>query len=180
MRVLFVSPFLPSPPRFGGQRRLAGLMRSLAKTHELSVLAFNASDEFKQQSLDATRSYCKEVITFPDLDFVDGRRKRLLQARSLFSTHSFEHLLMVRHREFQARFQALAASGNFDIIQIEFAQMAAYQLRASAGRRFRTVLDEHNIEYDIVRRTAEAEATPARRLYSSVDWRKLKREEQRA
>lgn len=180
MKVLFVTPFLPSPPRFGGQRRLDGVMRSLAKTHELSVLAFNASDEFRQQSLEATQSYCKHVITFPDLEFADSRRKRLLQARSLVSTHSFEHLLMVRRREFSARLRELVDSGAFDIIQIEFAQMAAFQFPAVHGRRFRTVLDEHNIEYDIVRRTSEAEATVTRRLYSSIDWRKLKREERGA
>lgn len=177
MKVLFVTPFLPSPPRFGGQRRLDGLMRSLAKTHEVSVLAFNTTDEFCQPSLEATRSYCKHVITFPGLEFADPRQKRLLQARSLFSVRSYEHLLMVRHRAFRARLRKLVDSGEFDIVQIEFAQMAAFQFRAGPARRFRTVLDEHNIEYDLVRRTAEADATLVRRLYSSVDWRKLKHEE---
>jgi len=155
-------------------------MRCLAKRHELSVLAFNASDEFQQQSLEVTRTYCKQVITFPDLDFLDAKRKRLLQARSLLSTRSFEHLLMVRRREFRAQLQALIATDAFDIVQIEFAQMAAFQFRAEKNLRFRTVLDEHNIEYDIVRRTADAEAPLSRRLYSAVDWRKLRREERGA
>jgi polysaccharide biosynthesis protein PslH len=155
-------------------------MRSLAASHEVSVLAFNATDPFTELSLDATRAYCKDVVTFPDMDFVDGRRKRLLQARSLLSRYSYEHLLLARRREFAARLQRLVDEGRFDIVQVEFAQMAAFRLRRDAGRRHRTVLDEHNIEFDIVRRTATAEVSPARRAYSAVDWRKLKREEQAA
>jgi polysaccharide biosynthesis protein PslH len=180
MKILFVTPFLPSPPRFGGQRRLDGLMRSLAKRHEVSVISFNASDEFAQISLDATREYCREVVTFPDMEFVARQDKRMLQARSLVSTHSFEHLLVARRVEFLTRLQQLIDGGSFDIVQVEFVQMAALKFPLIAGRRFRTVLDEHNIEFDIVRRTASAEVGIARRLYSAVDWRKLKREEVRA
>jgi len=180
MKILFATPFLPSPPRFGGQRRLDGLMRSLAKNHELSVISFNASDEFAEASLDATRAYCREVVTFPDMEFRDQRDKRLLQARSLLSRFSFEHLLLARRHEFLARFQQLVESGRFDIVQVEFCQMAAFRIKLPAGRGYRTVLDEHNIEYDIVKRTAEAEGSATRRVYSSIDWRKLKREERSA
>src|SRR3954470_8969745 len=125
MKILFVTPFLPSPPRFGGQRRLDGLMRSLAKQHDVSLISFTATDEFTQMSLEATRGYCKEVITFPDLEFVDRKDKRLLQARSLLSAHSFEHLLVARRREFLERLQQLVNSQKFDIVQVEFVQMAA-------------------------------------------------------
>jgi polysaccharide biosynthesis protein PslH len=180
MRILFVTPFLPSPPRFGGQRRLDGLMRSLAKNHEVSVISFTATDEFKLSSLEATRAYCKDVVIFPDMEHVARRDKRLLQARSLVSLHSFEHLLVARRREFLARLQELVDSGRFDIVQVEFAQMAALRFRLPMERRFRTVLDEHNIEFDIVKRTADAEVSVARRLYSAIDWRKLKREEMSA
>ncbi|HEY6556007.1 MAG TPA: glycosyltransferase [Polyangiaceae bacterium] len=180
MKILFVTPFLPSPPRFGGQRRLDGLMRSLAVNHELTVISFNASDPFNQLSLEATQAYCREVITFPDMEFLDGRDKRRLQARSMLSRHSFEYLLLARRREFQARLQQLVQSGRFDIVQVEFAQMAAFSFKGKDARRTRTVLDEHNIEFDIVKRTASADVGAARRVYSAVDWRKLRREERAA
>ena len=162
MRILFVTPFLPSPPRFGGQRRLDGLMRSLAKNHEVSVISFSASDEFKQMSLEATQQYCQDITVFPDMELVAKRDKRLLQARSLVSWHSFEHLLVARRVEFLARLQQLIDSGRFDIVQVEFVQMAALKFQLPSGRRFRTVLDEHNIEFDIVKRTASAEVGAAR------------------
>lgn len=180
MKILVVTPFLPSPPRFGGQRRLDGLLRSLAKNHEVSVISFTATDEFKDASLTATREYCREVVTFPDLEFVDQRRKRALQLRSLTSRHSFEHLLVARRTDFLERLQVMVDHGQYDIVQVEFVQMAALRFGLQKQRRYRTVLDEHNIEFDIVKRTASAEVSAARKLYSAVDWRKLQREERAA
>jgi hypothetical protein len=40
LKILFVTLYLPSPPRYGGQRRLDGLLRGLARSHEVSVLSF--------------------------------------------------------------------------------------------------------------------------------------------
>jgi glycosyltransferase involved in cell wall biosynthesis len=42
------------------------------------------------------------------------------------------------------------------------------------------VLDEHNIEYDLVRRSAEAPCSLPRKLYNEVNWRKLRTEERLA
>jgi glycosyltransferase involved in cell wall biosynthesis len=178
MKLLFVTPFLPSPPRFGGQRRLDGLMRSLAKRHEVDVISFTATDEFTEPSLADTRSYCADVVTFRDLEFADRRKKRLLQLRSFISHRSYEHLLFARRSEFEARLQRMIDAGGYEIVQFEFAQMAAFRARAQGKTRF--VLDEHNIEFDIVRRTAEADVSLGRKLYSAVNWRKLKREERRS
>jgi glycosyltransferase involved in cell wall biosynthesis len=178
MKLLFVTPFLPSPPRFGGQRRLDGLMRSLAKKHELDLISFTASDEFTEPSLQDTRSYCREVVTFRDLEYADRRKKRLLQLRSVISPKSYEHLLFARRTEFEQRLQAMIDKGGYDVVQYEFCQMAAFSARGKNGTRF--VLDEHNIEFDIVRRTAEADVSLERKLYSAVNWRKLRHEEKKA
>src|SRR5665811_2083449 len=39
LSVLFVTPFLPSPPSFGAQRRLHELISGVAATHDTSVLS---------------------------------------------------------------------------------------------------------------------------------------------
>ena len=54
--------------------------------------------------------------------------------------------------------------------------MACYRLPHSSC----LVLDEHNIEYDILRRTTTAEPTSARKLYSWINYLKLRREERAA
>jgi glycosyltransferase involved in cell wall biosynthesis len=180
MKILFVTPFLPSPPRFGGQRRLDGLMRGLAQNHDVDVLSFNRTDEWEHSSLEATRSYCREVVHFPNLDIMDTREKRKLQARSLVSLHSFEHLLGARRGDFQRALDRMLSSKRYDVVQFEFSWMTGFRFdnRAKSAPVF--VLDEHNIEYDILKRTARSSGTLPRVIYNSLNWRKLAREERDA
>src|SRR5687767_15997632 len=123
MRILFVTPYLPSPPRFGAQRRLDGLMRGLSGRHEVSLLSFARPGSVDDEALAATREYVRSVTTVPyDVLDVDVSQKRLLQLRSLASRHSFETLLM-RRPEFQAKLGELLASTAYDVVQVEFSQM---------------------------------------------------------
>ena len=52
---------------------------------------------------------------------------------------------------------------SFDVVQFEFAQMAVYRTSRARNRPL-VVLDEHNIEFDVVRRTADAEVGALSRL----------------
>lgn len=180
MKILFVAPYLPSPARFGGQRRMEGLLRGLAERHEVSVLAFNSSDAYATESLEATAAYCKKVTTLPDLDPRSVREKRRLQMRSLLSLHSFEHLQVKSRADFQQKIDEHLASETYDVVQVEFANMASYRYSRRGKKQPLLVLDEHNIEYDLQRRTAGSADGIARLVYNSLNWRKLGREEKRA
>src|SRR5450755_1934167 len=116
MKILFVAPYLPSPPRFGGQRRMDGLMRGLAADHEVSILSFNSTDPYTQDSLDSTRSFCKRVTTLSDLDPRTLSEKRRLQMRSLLSLHSFEHLQVKRRTDFQNKIDEHLAGESYDVV----------------------------------------------------------------
>jgi hypothetical protein len=67
---------------------------------------------------------------------------------------------------------------DYDAVVCEFAFMAGYRFpeRAAGGQRLRLILDEHNIEYDLLRRTALT-TSGARRAFHELNWRKLKQEE---
>jgi polysaccharide biosynthesis protein PslH len=177
MKILFVTPYLASPPQFGAQRRLDGLMRGLSKQHDVYLLSLAAPGPGLDAAVAAARDYCRDVaivgydVLNPDLTF-----KRALQLRSLVSRHSFETLLM-RRPEFQARLDEHLARHAFDVVQVEFAQMGVYRFGRQNGRAFKLVLDEHNVEYDLLKRTAEAQGSAARKLYSAANWRKLRLEE---
>ncbi|MBC7841754.1 MAG: glycosyltransferase [Gemmatimonadaceae bacterium] len=179
MKILFVAPYLPSPARFGGQRRIDGLMRGLAQRHDVSILSFNADDEHGPGSIDATRAYCDQVTTVPGLDAISVPGKRKLQLHSMLSTHSFEHLQATRRADFQAQIDAHLERTAYDVVQVEFANMASFRY-ARRGRRPLLVLDEHNIEYDLQRRSAGAADGITRLMYNSLNWRKLAREERSA
>jgi glycosyltransferase involved in cell wall biosynthesis len=180
MKILFVTPFLPSPPRFGGQRRLDGLVRGLAHKHDLDILSFSRTDEWEHSSLDATRKFCREVVTFSNLDLVDMREKRATQLRSLASIHSFEHLLAARRKDFQQALDGMLARTRYDVVQFEFVWMSAFRFDQRAAHAPIFVLDEHNVEYDILKRTTGTAAGAVRHLYNALNWRKLAREEHAA
>ena len=89
--------------------------------------------------------------------------------------HSYERLIY-GHAAFQRALDRLVARCNFDVITAESVLLPAYSLPRTA----RLVLDEHNIEYDILWRTSSTERPSLRKLYSRVNYLKLRREERAA
>lgn len=174
MKILFLTPHLPSPPTWGGARRMHGLISGLAVSHDVSVLSFVEPNGDHEQAVRATRQYCSEVVTIPNGRYeLSGSRKRGLQLESLVSPSSYERLVY-RRPAFQAALERMLGRGRYDIIAPAFPWMGYYSFPGDAN----VVLDEHNIEYDILRRTAAAETTLARRLYNYVEHAKVRREEQ--
>jgi glycosyltransferase involved in cell wall biosynthesis len=181
LSVLFVTPFLPSPPSFGAQRRLHELISGVAASNDVSVLSLVDPTENQENAIRATEEYCRRVVTVSNPAYhAGGARKRLLQLASLGSSHSYEWL---GHSEepFRAALEQMLAH-RYDVVQFELAPMAGYAAACGSSRRSRPLLclDEHNIEYDIVRRTAGGEANAVRRAYSAIEWRKVRREERHA
>lgn len=179
LRVLFVTPYLPSPPRFGGQRRLHGLISGIAAKHDVSTLSLVDADEDHAEAVRATRAYCRKVATVPSRRrAASTAMKRLLQIQSLLTPRSYEWLA---HREdaFAKTLDSMLAEDRYDVVHFEFPYMASYKTRKAhrngAGPVF--LLDEHNIEYDIIRQTADAGGGLFRRAYSAINWRKLRAEE---
>lgn len=181
MRVLFVTPYLPGPPNFGGQRRIHGLMSHLGRDHDLSVVALVDGYVDQRTGIDDTKTYCRDVITVPGkLHRVSGRAKRALQLASVLSPNSWE-CVQFRRAAVQRALDRHLARHTYDVVTCEFSFMATYRFAlpgVSGKRRTKLVVDEHNIEYDILRRTADASGL-VRKLFHEVNWRKLEREEKR-
>jgi polysaccharide biosynthesis protein PslH len=175
LEILFVTPYLPSPPGFGGQRRLHGIFTGLAEKHRVSVLALINPDEKHEKSVAATQEYAREVVTVPNPAFaLSLHGKRTLQLRSLLSLRSFEWLSHMQNG-LHAKLVQMMQATRYDVVNFEFAQMAPHRRGLPPGPLF--VLDEHNIEFEILRRTAVSETGFSRRLYNGVNCPKLRAEE---
>lgn len=172
MRVLFVSGYLPAQPNFGAARRLHGLMSNIARTHSVSLLALARPRTDSESAIKATRAFSDEVIVVEDDRTPAGKRRA--QLRSLLSPHSYEKLGL-RQRAFHAALDRLVGSGRFHLVQIESVLMGFVSIPPGVP----VVLDEHNIEYEILERSAAASGGRVRRLYSQIDGVKLRREERR-
>jgi glycosyltransferase involved in cell wall biosynthesis len=178
LNILCVSQMPASPPRFGAQARVHGLLTELARHHDLTAVMLVDDDFEIEECRRAMQAYCSEVVLVPNPFGRNGLAKRLLQLRSLASTRSFERLRVTVPAMQQALDQVLRAR-RFDIVNLEFAFLGNCDLRqAPCGDKLpRLVVDSHEIAYDLARQFARAGGSPGRRLYAEANWRKLRREE---
>jgi glycosyltransferase involved in cell wall biosynthesis len=169
-----------SPPRFGAQARVHGLMTGLARRHNLSAVMLVDEAFDAEECRRAMQAYCHEVVLVPNPCSREGLAKRMLQARSLVSTQSFD-TLRVTVPELQHVLDRVLRTRRLDIVNLEFLYLGYLNLRqAPSGEKPpRLVVDSHEIAYDLARQFARAGGNLARRLYAAANWRKLRREELR-
>src|ERR1700676_4094142 len=178
LNILYFSQMPASPPRFGAQARVHGLMTELARRHDLTAVIL-LDDEFDaEECRRAMQAYCREVVLVPNPYGREGLTKRLLQLRSLASTRSFERL-RVTLPTLQRALDRVLRARRFDIVNLEFPYLGHCDLRqAPPGERLPpVVVDSHEIAYDLARQFARSGGNLGRRLYAGVNWRKLRREE---
>jgi polysaccharide biosynthesis protein PslH len=178
LSLLFVSQLPASPPRFGAQARMHGLMSQLAKRHDVTAMML-VDDEFDlEECRRATQAYCRQVVLIANPLGRRGWVKRRLQLRSLISRHSFERL-RVTVSALQPALDMMLRSSRFDVVNLEFPYLGHYNFRQSPpGQRVPAlVVDSHEIAYDLARQFAHTGGGMARRLYAQVNWRKLRKEE---
>jgi len=177
MKILALVPYLPSPPTFGGQRRLQGVLRQLARSHELSILSLHSPVHDLDSWTAATRRWCSDVTVIPHPLFgLTGGHKRLAQFATLVSPLSWDSNSH-RSEPLVASLRRKLATQHFDLLLVEFTQMMVNLRGIRESTLPPVVLDEHNIEFDLQRRTAQSDAHGLRRLFAAVNWRKLRREE---
>jgi glycosyltransferase involved in cell wall biosynthesis len=175
LNILFASAYPASPPQWGGQRRLEGLMKELARRHEISAAALFNPELDPERSERAMRAYCRDVTLVP----ARGERttKRLAQARSLFSRNSFEAGYFALPA-FQRALDQLLSRRDFDIVLIFGLFLSSYRFRQAPLKDTLPllVLDEQNIEFDLQRQMTKT-GSLLRRIHNAVNWPKLRREE---
>lgn len=177
LEILLVSIMPTSPPRFGAQARVHGLMNELSRRHDVTALTL-IDDGFDDLECErAMSSLFKEVVLVRNPNG-QGGRKRLLQLRSLASKKSYERLL---HQvpALQPTLDRVMASRRFDLVNLEFPYLAHYRLRVSPpGTPLpAVVLDAHDIAYHITRQVAQGESGLFRKAYATANWKKLRDEE---
>jgi len=93
----------------------------------------------------------------------------------MISSGSYERL-KYHQPQLQAALDQMTTHSRYDVLVTEFAHMAYYR----TPRGIPSVLDEHNIDYDILRRASQTEAGMSRRIYNYMNYLKVRREEQAA
>jgi len=184
MRILWLCSYAPYPPDFGGARRTYNLLEQAAHAgHTIDLLALaTGAPEQDAATVDALSGFCAHVELVRDLwalpaalgaaDPAAVARKRRGQLQSLLSRRSYQF-----YSHYSAHLQAAldrrAAAVQYDLVQVEFSQMAYYRLPAGVP----AILDLHNVEYEILGRVAAGGGAPVRRLYNWAEYLKFRRAE---
>ncbi|MHB8655926.1 MAG: glycosyltransferase family 4 protein [Terriglobia bacterium] len=177
MRLLVLSLTFPFPASNGHKMRTWALLRALsAEQHEITVLTFADPDELK-----ANYGPLLEVST--DLEIVPLRLVGLSsgsdylgRVRTLLG--SLPHAVTrFSSSEMEQRVAGRLEGGKYDAL---LAETPYVLINVPRSLTVPLIVDNHNIEHLLLERYLSIEQNPARRIYASIESRKMKAWEQRA
>ncbi|MDH7602673.1 MAG: glycosyltransferase family 4 protein [Armatimonadota bacterium] len=167
MRILFLAHLFPIPADSGGKIKSLCTIRALASRHTVRVLAY-VRNEAERASTSELAKMCDGV------DIVPFHRSRagdatcalasILLGRSYIVTRDFRREMLERLRGIIREFKP-------DVLHVDHLQMAQF---VDSDRTCSVVLDEHNVEYLIVKRISQTSSSSLVRAYARLEWPKLK------
>jgi sugar transferase (PEP-CTERM/EpsH1 system associated) len=169
MRILVMTPSVPYPPMWGFNIRVFNILRRLSARNRVSLLCYQGAEP-DTQALQTLGEICEHIFTVPDVERSIAER-RLLQARAVLSPGSF-HLRRYVSAPMQARLTQVLAEDRYDLVQVESSAMAGFDFGNTP-----VILDEHNLEYELLRRSNAVESSRIRRAFAANECRKVEREE---
>jgi sugar transferase (PEP-CTERM/EpsH1 system associated) len=176
MRILFLTPQLPFPPDKGTRIRNFGLIKEIARRHEVGVVSFGDPDD--RAAIDALARHCRVLAVVPP-----PRRTRVARALATFGDGVPDLARRLESPELTAHLRAALRAEPWDVLQVEALEMAPTWLATRDVAKPAVVLDSHNAEWVLQQRTADNDLAAGRAvggLYSLLQARKLRRYEGRA
>ena len=149
-RVLWLTAYLPHVGRHAGAGRMFHLLRRLSGRYRITVLSFLESDD-ERQFLAELEPLCERVIA---LRRIPPRRLQL------FAYEPFEEF---RTAEMERALDLLLEEHDFDLIQLEYSQMACY---ADPRLGIPTLLTKHEVDFAACLRLARLET----RALGKLEW----------
>jgi len=176
VRLLFLTPRLPHPPRQGTAIRNWGLIKSLSARHTITLLTF--ADETESISAEL-RAACARIETIP----VPPARPLTQRLRDLLLSPLPDLAHRLASPAFGDRLTSLLQSNSFDTLFIEGLELAPY-LSSLLSPPSSIIFDAHNCETLLQRRAFQSDLRSPRRwlaaLYSLIQSGKLARFEAEA
>ena len=178
--VLWLSHFVPFPPKGGNLQRSYNLIRELSKSHNVTILSFNqskiiGSNELLRSALDHFSTF-SEISDAIKIDSEYSKLKNIcliLKGLLPWKTYTVSWL---ESKAFARKLNELLCNKNFDIIHVDTISLAPY---VSHLKNIKVVLNHHNIESAMMLRRAENEPNPFKKIYFYQEGIKLQRLERR-
>ena len=177
MKLLWLSHFIPYPPRGGSSQRSFNLIRHIASKYETLLFAINLeghSPQLVSEYSKELKRHCAEVeIWDPPYHWRGARWWAQLMLSPFFRDPYGSCALW--SPELGRRWQDVLAKHPGALVHFDSIDLALYLPPAAS---FRKVLNHHNCESAMAQRRAEKEPNPLKRAYLRQQARKLRRVEQ--
>ncbi|TAK21021.1 MAG: glycosyltransferase [Chloroflexota bacterium] len=173
MRILFVAPQVPFPPDKGTKIRNLGLITTLARDHEVGLIALSdRPDAPLAAELARTCTYTRVVAT----PTPRGVRRRVVD---LLRDNRPDLALRLYTPALRSAIRDATVRGAWDIVQFEGLE-TAHQGIGAVSPGASVVYDAHNAEWRLQARAATSDARQGRvigALYSMIQASRLRRAE---
>jgi glycosyltransferase involved in cell wall biosynthesis len=181
MKLLWLSHFIPYPPRGGSRQRSFNLIRQVSTKYETHLIALNMQGETKERAAEYAAElgkHCARVEIWPPPYPWRGARWWAQLAFSPFYRHHYGACALWSP-QLGRRWQAVLARHAGALVHFDSIDLALYfpPVRQMAG--FRKVLNHHNCESAMAARRAAKEPNPLKKVYLWDQARKLRRLEAR-
>ena len=179
-KVLWLSHFIPFPPKGGNLQRSYNLIKELSKAHDVTLLTFNQSNIIgTPESLQAAQKHFSEFCTLADVLPIPSERTKaqraILLLKGLLPWRTYT-VSWLESKEFAAKLKALISNNHFDIIHVDTISLTPY---VNHLKNIKVVLNHHNIESAMMLRRAENENNLLKKFYFYQEGIKLQRLERR-
>jgi glycosyltransferase involved in cell wall biosynthesis len=177
MKLLWLSHFIPFPPRGGSRQRSFNLIRQISAKYETHLIALNMQGETPQRSEEYAselRRYCAEVqIWEPPYPWRGAQWWGQLAFSPFYRLHYGARALW--SPALGQRWQSILDDHPGALVHFDSIDLAMYFPPAA---NFHKVLNHHNCESAMAERRSDKEQNPLKRTYLRQQSGKLKRLEQ--
>jgi len=172
VKILVLTPNLPYPLNNGGLIRVYHLIVNLGKEHDITVICKEPDNEKQTYGLNVLRNAGITIETVPIAINQKAHLKRFYQLLSLFSKRPYQ-FKQYYSTAMQKKIDKHLKEYSYDALLVEFSQMGYYTLDTDIP----SLVDQHNVEYEIMRRTYETEQNWLRKYLAYNEWKKYHHQE---
>ncbi len=171
MKILWLSHFIPYPPKGGVLQRGYHLVRHLARHHEVHLLAFNQKDligplfDSVEKGVSEAYSHLNEFcasVEFVELPIDESPFKKKMVALSSLVRKAPYTMNWLNSEEYEEKLIHLLHNNEFDFIHFDTISLAPFKQHCG---NIPTSLDHHNIESHMLIRRSSKESNWLKKLY---------------
>jgi glycosyltransferase involved in cell wall biosynthesis len=168
MNILILSPFFPYPPNQGGKIRVFNLIKYLSRRNRVTLACLSSE---KVDDYGPLRDYCEEIVC------VERPVRTARDLASFLLGRAPFNFVRYSSKEFRSALADLRGRKSFDVVQVEMAMLWQY---ADSLAGIPVVLDEHNVEYELVRGLRQGCGNALKRALYVLEEKRFRQREEAA